>query len=90
MTRLTNLHICDDGQNTTISSLTFLSICVGPQVLTEREVEGWDAVLLVQYPRRSAFKAFIDDPNYQDAFESGKSGLVDIVLQPLKHCDALG
>jgi len=61
----------------------------GLEVLTTGDVEGWDAVLLVQYPRRSAFKEMIEDPEYQDAFQVGKSALADIVLQPLKISDGL-
>ncbi len=57
----------------------------GLPVLTDGEVKEWDAVLLVQYPQRSAFKAMVDDPDYQEAFRIGKSALLDIVLQPLKH-----
>lgn len=53
-------------------------------MLTTGDVEGWDAVLLVQYPRRTAFKAMVEDPEYQVAFQVGKSALADIVLQPLK------
>jgi uncharacterized protein (DUF1330 family) len=56
----------------------------GLDVLTTGDVEGWDAVLLVQYPRRTAFKAMVEDPEYQVAFQVGKSALADIVLQPLK------
>ncbi len=56
----------------------------GLDVLTTGEVPGWDAVLLVQYPRRTAFREMVEDPEYQVAFEVGKSALADIVLQPLK------
>lgn len=55
----------------------------GLDVLTTGDVEGWDAVLLVQYPRRTAFKEMVEDPEYQAAFQVGKSALADIVLQPL-------
>lgn len=55
----------------------------GLDVLTDGEIEGWDAVLLVQYPRRTAFKDMVEDPEYQAAFLVGKSALAEIVLQPL-------
>lgn len=61
----------------------------GLPILTEGEVGMWDAVLLVQYPGRAAFKAMVDDPDYQIAFQVGKSALADIVLQPLKEADTL-
>lgn len=61
----------------------------GLSALTTGEAEGWDAVLLVQYPGRAAFKAMVDDPDYQIAFQVGKSALSDIVLQPLKHSGEL-
>ncbi|MFP5076493.1 DUF1330 domain-containing protein [Rhizobium sp. YIM 134829] len=61
----------------------------GLPVLTVGEEEGWDAVLLVEYPHRSAFKDMVADPEYQHAFEVGKSALADIVLQPLIHSASL-
>jgi uncharacterized protein (DUF1330 family) len=61
----------------------------GLDVLTTGDVEGWDAVLLVQYPRRTAFREMVEDPEYQKAFQVGKSALADIVLQPLKVSKAL-
>lgn len=57
----------------------------GLPVLTEGDIPGWDAVLLVQYPSRTAFKAMVDDPQYQEVFKIGASALADIVLQPLTH-----
>ena len=56
----------------------------GLDVLTTGPVEGWDAVLLVQYPRRTAFREMVEDAEYQKAFELGKAALADIVLQPLQ------
>ncbi|QJU59324.1 DUF1330 domain-containing protein [Sphingomonas sp. AP4-R1] len=61
----------------------------GLAVLTEGAGQGWDAVALVQYPRRSAFKDMIADPEYQVAFKVGVSAVADIVLQPLKAIDGL-
>ena len=56
----------------------------GLDVLTTGQVQGWDAVLLVQYPRRTAFREMVEDAEYQKAFEVGKAALADIVLQPLQ------
>jgi uncharacterized protein (DUF1330 family) len=56
----------------------------GLPVLTTGDESGWDAVVLVEYPRRSAFKAMVDDADYQQAFQVGSSALADIVLQPLR------
>ncbi len=61
----------------------------GLPVLTTGEAQAWDAVALVQYPRRSAFKAMVDDPDYQAAFKVGQAAIADIVLQPLKRFDSL-
>ncbi|MDS7596302.1 DUF1330 domain-containing protein [Agrobacterium tumefaciens] len=61
----------------------------GLPILTDGRVEMWDAVLLVQYPGRAAFQAMVEDPEYQIAFQVGKSALADIVLQPLKESDTL-
>ena len=51
-------------------------------VLTTGQPQQWDAVVLVRYPRRSAFKNMVDDPEYQIAFKIGKAAIADIVLQP--------
>lgn len=61
----------------------------GLPVLTTGEARAWDAVALVQYPRRSAFKAMVDDPEYQAAFQVGQSAVADIVLQPFKRFASL-
>ncbi len=61
----------------------------GLPVLTEGDLQGWDVVLVVQYPNRAAFKAMIADPEYQVAFQVGASAINDIVLQPLKAIDGL-
>ena len=59
----------------------------GLAVLTTGEAKAWDAVVLVQYPTRSAFQAMVDDPEYQKAFQVGASAIADIVLQPLRPTD---
>jgi len=56
----------------------------GLPVLTEGEAQAWDAVVLVHYPRRSAFNEMVADPEYQKAFQVGSSAITDIVLQPLE------
>ncbi len=61
----------------------------GLPVLTTGQAQEWDAVVLVQYPRRSVFKNMVDDLEYQIAFNFGKAAIADIVLQPLKHIDNL-
>jgi len=55
----------------------------GLPVLTAGGHAGWDAAVLVQYPRRSVFKALVDDPEYQSVFPIGVSALADLLLQPL-------
>jgi uncharacterized protein (DUF1330 family) len=57
----------------------------GLPVLTEGLAGGWDAVVLVQYPNRTAFKLMVADPDYQVAFVVGTSAIADITLQPVKH-----
>jgi uncharacterized protein (DUF1330 family) len=61
----------------------------GLPVLTTGQAQEWDAAVLVQYPRRSAFKNMIDDPEYHVAFKVGVAAIADIVLQPLKRIDSL-
>lgn len=56
----------------------------GRPVLTTGDARAWEATVLVQYPRRSVFKAMVNDPEYQKAFEVGRSAIADIVLQPFK------
>jgi uncharacterized protein (DUF1330 family) len=61
----------------------------GLPVLTTGQAQEWGAAVLVQYPRRSAFKNMIDDPEYHVAFKVGVAAIADIVLQPLKRIDSL-
>ena len=62
----------------------------GLPVLTEGAGDGWDAVVLVRYPSRSAFKALVDDPDYQRVFPTGASALADILLQPIVPFGSVG
>ena len=39
--------------------------------------DGWDAVLLVQYPSRSAFMEMLTDPQYIEASQYRTEGLID-------------
>ncbi|MEN4932057.1 DUF1330 domain-containing protein [Erwinia billingiae] len=59
----------------------------GLSVLTTGKEQRWDAAVLVQYPRRSAFKDMVEDPEYKIAFKIGEGAIADIVLQPLKDID---
>jgi uncharacterized protein (DUF1330 family) len=59
----------------------------GLPVLTAERTEPWDAVLLVEYPRRSAFGNMVDDAEYRKAFQVGASAIAEIVLQPMKRND---
>lgn len=61
----------------------------GLPLLTSGDAQGWDAVVLVWYPRRSAFKDMVADPEYQVAFNVGVSAIADIALQPLNSIDGL-
>lgn len=61
----------------------------GLPVLTEGQAQGWDAVVLVRYPNRSAFKTMVADPKYQVAFKVGVSAIAEITLQPLKGIEGL-
>lgn len=61
----------------------------GLPVLTAGQATAWDAAVLVRYPRRSAFKTMIGDPEYQVAFKVGSSAIADIVLQPLEQIKGL-
>ncbi len=61
----------------------------GLPVLTTGHAQQWDAVVLVQYPHRSAFKNMVGDPEYQIAFKVGEAAIADIGLQPLTHIGGL-
>ncbi|APG03528.1 hypothetical protein BJI69_06115 [Luteibacter rhizovicinus DSM 16549] len=61
----------------------------GLALLTTGQAQQWDAVILVQYPRRSAFREMVGDAEYQVAFQVGQAAIADIVLQPLKSMDGL-
>jgi uncharacterized protein (DUF1330 family) len=61
----------------------------GLPVLTAGQAGGWDAVVLVQYPNRTAFKNMVADPEYQLAFKVGVSAIADIALQPTKRMNDL-
>jgi hypothetical protein len=62
----------------------------GLPVLTRGAAEAWDAVVLVRYPNRTAFRDMIADPAYREVFRIGEAALAGIVLRPLAPCDAMG
>ncbi|MFO7859660.1 MAG: DUF1330 domain-containing protein [Desulfosalsimonas sp.] len=49
----------------------------GTGVMTFIGDDYWDAVLLVQYPSRSAFVQMVTDPEYQEASKYRTEGLID-------------
>lgn len=57
----------------------------GLPILSAGSESGWDAIVLVRYPNRSAFKAMVADPEYQVAFQVGVSAIADIALQPMHY-----
>ncbi len=61
----------------------------GLPVLTTGEAQEWDAIVLVQYPRRSTFKTMVDDLEYQKAFKVGQTAIADIVLQPVRPSEPM-
>lgn len=61
----------------------------GLPILTAGPATGWDAVVLVRYPNRSAFKNMVADPEYQVAFKVGASAIAEIALQPMNEMDGI-
>jgi uncharacterized protein (DUF1330 family) len=52
------------------------------KVIADQSYPGeWDAILLVRYPRRSAFGEMISDPEYLEVAALREAGLDDSVLQ---------
>ncbi|MDG4831457.1 DUF1330 domain-containing protein [Solwaraspora sp. WMMD1047] len=45
---------------------------------------GWDAVLLVRYPDRHAFRRMVRDPDYQRIAQLRTEALSATVLQPTR------
>ncbi|MFO7930779.1 MAG: DUF1330 domain-containing protein [Desulfosalsimonas sp.] len=52
-------------------------IYYGNGVMTFIGADYWDAVLLVEYPSRSAFVEMIRDPQYLEASKYREEGLID-------------
>ncbi len=52
-------------------------IYYGTDVTTFIGDDGWDAVLLVQYPSRSAFMEMLSDQQYIEASQYRTEGLID-------------
>jgi uncharacterized protein (DUF1330 family) len=46
--------------------------------------QQWDAVLLVRYPSRYAFRDMINDPDYQQITHLRRQALAEAVLQPTR------
>ncbi|ORM61833.1 hypothetical protein PRCB_00165 [Pantoea rodasii] len=58
-------------------------------ILTTGHEKEWDAVTLVYYPRRAAFKNMVDDAEYQVVFQTGAAAIADLVLQPLTNTEIM-
>ena len=54
------------------------------QVFIGGEEKGWDWILLVQYPSRTAFLGMISDPEFAELSKERESALEDSVLM---ECD---
>lgn len=52
-------------------------IYYGSGVMTFIGDDYWDAILLVEYPSRSAFAEMISDPEYLEASKYRQEGLID-------------
>jgi len=59
--------------------VVYVGDCVTP--LVPSDGTGWDAVLLVSYPSRSAFSAMVADPEYQEITHLRTEALSEAVLQ---------
>lgn len=53
--------------------------------LTAGPASEWDAIVLVRYSNRAAFKKMVADPEYQVAFQVGASAIAEIALQPMTY-----
>ncbi|MEU4559523.1 DUF1330 domain-containing protein [Actinoplanes sp. NPDC023936] len=56
----------------------------GGDALIAEDGQQWDAVLLVRYPSRRAFREMIGDPDYQNISHLRTSALREAVLQPTR------
>ncbi|XVV10117.1 DUF1330 domain-containing protein [Actinoplanes sp. CA-131856] len=56
----------------------------GGSPLVAESGQQWDAVLLVRYPTRYAFRDMIMDPDYQRITHLRRQALVEAVLQPTR------
>jgi uncharacterized protein (DUF1330 family) len=53
----------------------------GPALVAEAG-QAWDAVLLVRYPGRDAFRRMVTNPDYQRITHLRREALIEAVLQP--------
>ncbi len=57
----------------------------GLPALSAEPGQAWDAVLIVRYPSRAAFKGLVSDPDYAATAGPLREGaLVEAVLQPMR------
>jgi uncharacterized protein (DUF1330 family) len=54
----------------------------GHAALVAEAGQAWDAVLLVRYPSRDAFRRMISNPDYQRITHLRSEALAEAVLQP--------
>jgi uncharacterized protein (DUF1330 family) len=54
----------------------------GLPALVGEDGQAWDAVLVVRYPSRSAFRELVEDPEYRKIAELRSRALSEAVLQP--------
>jgi uncharacterized protein (DUF1330 family) len=54
----------------------------GDTALVAEDGQTWDAVLVVRYPSREAFRTMVADPEYQQVTRLRTEALEEAVLQP--------